>query len=231
MEDQTVFEVITATCPQRSEPKEGSEMVNQFLYNEPLQVIERHDKWWKVRSLIDQYEGWVDPKLIAQCSTTPKTQRQSAFLKHHSDGLYSTLGSFTSLNDKSNTSIIKDATDFLGAPYLWGGKTFMGIDCSGLMQILWGVHGVELPRDASQQVKIGMEIPSVLEAKNGDLAFFENEQGRITHVGIITIEDHKTFIIHASGVVRKDPLDQKGIFQEEKQEYSHFLNTIKRVKQ
>ncbi|MEO0403954.1 MAG: NlpC/P60 family protein [Bacteroidota bacterium] len=229
MEAQYTYEVITATCPQRREPKESSEMVNQLLLGEPLRVIEQLPKWWKVHSIIDQYEGWVDPKLIALTKGELKTLRQSSFLEHLKQGLYSTYGAFSYDQVTPVKSIIEDAEKFIGAPYLWGGKTFMGIDCSGLMQVLWGVHGVELPRDASQQVLLGHEITSIFEAQDGDLAFFENDIGKITHVGIICIEENKSKIIHASGIVRKDTLDQKGIFREEEQDYSHQLNTIKRV--
>lgn len=115
---------------------------------------------------------------------------------------------------------------YLNAPYLWGGKSPLGIDCSGFTQMVYKLCGVKLPRDASQQAMLGETLSFVEEAVEGDLAFFDNEEGNITHVGII-LEDNK--IIHASGKVRIDAIDHYGIFNLDTQKYTHNLRLIKRI--
>ena len=120
----------------------------------------------------------------------------------------------------------KVALRFLNSPYLWGGRSPLGIDCSGLAQILYKCIGIALPRDAYQQAEIGRTVNFAEEATLGDLAFFNNEEGKITHVGMI-LKDKK--IIHASAMVRIDTFDHFGIFNAEMNKYSHQLKIIKRV--
>jgi cell wall-associated NlpC family hydrolase len=122
--------------------------------------------------------------------------------------------------------ITKTTQSFLNAPYLWGGRSLFGIDCSGFTQMVFKLNGLKLPRDAYQQAELGEPLSFVEEAQAGDLAFFDNEEGRITHVGII-LSDNK--IIHASGRVKIDRFDHYGIFNSDTKKYSHNLRVIKRV--
>lgn len=115
---------------------------------------------------------------------------------------------------------------YLNAPYLWGGRTPFGIDCSGFTQMIFRLTGYHLKRDASQQVKQGSEVISLGESSPGDLAFFSNEQGAVTHVGLI-LPDHK--IIHASGFVRIDTLDEQGIRDAGNGMLTHSLSAIRRI--
>lgn len=122
--------------------------------------------------------------------------------------------------------IMDIAMMFLNAPYLWGGKTPFGIDCSGFTQMVYKLNGIKLPRDAYQQAEMGETLSFVEEAEAGDLAFFDNDEGRIVHVGIV-MDNHK--IIHASGKVRIDGFDHQGIFNNDKKDYSHRLRLLKRI--
>ena len=118
------------------------------------------------------------------------------------------------------------ALQFLNSPYLWGGKNPFGIDCSGFSQIIYKALGKNIPRDASQQVNVGNTINFLSDTKAGDLAFFDNEEGIITHVGIIL---DKNEIIHSSAKVRIDKLDQQGIYNQDFKKYTHKLRVIKRI--
>ena len=122
--------------------------------------------------------------------------------------------------------IIDHAIQYLNAPYLWGGKSIMGIDCSGLVQVVYSMCGIQLKRDASEQVESGEIINFITETKAGDLAFFENPEGRIIHVGIL-INSHQ--IIHSSGWVKIESIDSQGIISTQTGEYTHKLRVVKRL--
>lgn len=124
------------------------------------------------------------------------------------------------------TSIIEIAKQYLNAPYLWGGKSIFGIDCSGLVQLVHSIAGISLPRDASQQVEFGQTINFLEEVCEGDLAFFENDESKIIHVGILV---DKANIIHASGWVKIERIDIHGIISKTTNEYTHKLRVIKRL--
>lgn len=145
------------------------------------------------------------------------------------------LGAFSfsfegQLIDCSQKKPVKDLIEtaflFLNAPYLWGGRSPFGIDCSGFTQLVYKLNGYKIPRDASQQVELGNALSFVEEAQPGDLAFFDNEAGHIVHVGIILDNQQ---IIHASGSVRVDKFDHYGIFNSGTKKYSHMLRVIKKI--
>lgn len=121
--------------------------------------------------------------------------------------------------------VVKTAKFFENAPYLWGGRTLFGIDCSGFSQMVYKLLGIQLRRDASQQAEQGEMVGFLAEAQAGDLAFFDNEEGKITHVGVMLGKDQ---IIHAAGKVRIDPIDDQGIYNAELKKYTHKLRIIKR---
>lgn len=128
--------------------------------------------------------------------------------------------------ETNSQNLIPLALQYLNAPYLWGGKSILGIDCSGLVQVVFAMSGFQLDRDASEQAKKGRSIDSLSETKAGDLAFFENSNGKIIHVGIL-LNSHQ--IIHASGWVKVEAVDSTGIISAQTGEYTHKLRVIKRI--
>ncbi len=122
--------------------------------------------------------------------------------------------------------LLESAVTYLHCPYLWGGKTFLGMDCSGFTQIIFKQHGIKLLRDAAQQATQGENIGFISDSRPGDLAFFDHNDGKISHVGLL-IDEHS--IIHCSGSVRIDPVDHQGIFDPVKKAYSHQLRLIRRI--
>jgi len=135
-------------------------------------------------------------------------------------------GSSLALQKPDKSRMIEFAYLFLNAPYQWGGRSLFGIDCSGYTQLIYKMSGYKLPRDAYQQAELGQTLSFVEEAMPGDLAFFDNAEGRIIHVGIL-LEDN--YIIHASGKVRVDRIDHQGIYNPEIRGYTHKLRLIKRI--
>ncbi len=250
---------VYSFIPVRKEPSERSEMITQILFGETFTVLQKETKWAKIKMDYDEYEGWIDAKLIFPVATTEyelwknnkawmvPVPKLNIVLDGSSAPISISAGSRIVFNghDRNNFSIGKNdyfisgkiptqkdlgirevATSLLHTPYLWGGRSSFGIDCSGLSQIVYKINSVKLPRDAYQQIEIGENVSFVEEAKIGDLAFFDNEEGEIVHVGIC-LGGGK--IIHAYGEVREDHLDHQGIFNREQNKYSHKLRVIKRI--
>ena len=125
-----------------------------------------------------------------------------------------------------HSSLTETALQFLNVPYLWGGRTDGGIDCSGLVQVVCKIHGIKMPRDAARQAEPGTVVSFFGEARPGDLIFFSGETERISHTGIYLGSGR---IIHSSGAVRIDRVDHQGIWREDAGRYTHQLRVIKRV--
>ncbi|MBL7137408.1 MAG: C40 family peptidase [Bacteroidales bacterium] len=122
--------------------------------------------------------------------------------------------------------LVEDATMYLHTPYLWGGRSPFGIDCSGLVQMVYRLRQIKLLRDAPQQATQGEVVTLLDEAEPGDIAFFDDEEGNINHVGILA---DRFRIIHASGNVRIDAIDHQGIYDGKQEKYTHKLRLIKRI--
>ena len=237
--------------PMRKENSHQSEMVSQLLYGECYKIVEKRKNWVKIRLEWDGYEGWIDQNQLNKISResfdkiTQSTLKISIDLVNYitteenllfpvligSDlrGLKTLRHRFEGEFErpkKSKKSLISTAYLFLNAPYLWGGKTLLGIDCSAFTQMVYKINGVKLSRDADQQSLQGQTLSFIEESEAGDLAFFDNAEGKITHVGLL-LENHH--IIHASGTVRIDRIDQSGIFNVETQSHSHKLRFIKKM--
>lgn len=241
--------------PLRETANDRSQMVTQLLFGETYSILKQEDKWLFVQIDHDTYEGWIDKKQFTPATTSMQNAALTYDLTHpivinnHHIPLVlgSKLHNFDGINcsiEKQKASynglavqpndfafneerVTKTALKYLHTPYLWGGRSPFGIDCSGFTQNVYQFFAVALPRDAYQQATQGQIVGFAEEAQPGDLAFFDREEdGHIIHVGII-LKDKQ--IIHASGKVRIDPFDHFGIFNKEENKYTHKLRIIKRV--
>ena len=241
--------------PMRSEKSERSEMVSQILFGEVFEILEVDEKWVYVRMLHDRYEGWIDRKMylevteefIGKYKAEVSVLATEVFNIVVKDGDYGNKlvvsgsvfpffdattkkmqigGDTYTLVSKMKDVGIDSLRDLIIGYALMYYNTPYGIDCSGLSQIVYRMAGIDLPRDASQQVTLGQNYSFLEEAMPGDLAFFGDETGAITHVGIIWEQNR---IIHASGRVRVDKIDHQGIFNEDLKRYTHNLKVIKRI--
>ena len=245
-----------ANIPLRLEPSDRSELVSQVLFGEHFVVTEQQPKWVKIKLAYDDYEGWIDVKQYKEITEVQYNFLSENEIALNADLIeYITspdnilmpipLGASLSFLDnnainvenlhfegvkvsgvKSKSELISTAFMYLHAPYLWGGKTPFGIDCSGFTQMVYKLNGYKLLRDASQQATQGEALSFIEESEPGDLAFFDNEEGNIIHVGIIM---ENNYIIHASGKVRIDRLDHLGIYNAELNRHTHKLRVIKKI--
>ncbi len=239
-----------SNIPVRREPESKSEMVSQLLFGEAFEVVENINGWTNIISKYDNYTGWINSKQFKMLESTIQHETTSNIFPFieasSSQGKIMILAGSSLPNIIDNICIINNieytfaqqnknllfsdietiATQYENVPYLWGGRTPFGIDCSGFTQIVYKQIGVSLKRDAHQQAEQGELVSFKEECKCGDLAFFDNDEGRITHVGIM-LNSNK--IIHASGKVRIDEMDNYGVMNKEENQYSHKLRIIKRM--
>ena len=237
--------------PLRFEASDKSELVSQLLYGDHFKILEKRKNWSKIRLGYDDYEGYIDNKQFVEISEKEFQDLDSSkpiystdlveFVQDKNNQLLpvllgSTLNCLKILDHKFDgnsctgikpkNTLIETASLYLNTPYLWGGKSPFGIDCSGFTQMVYKVNGFKLLRDASQQATQGEVLSFIEESEPGDLAFFDNVEGEIIHVGIIL---KNNYIIHANGSVRIDRLDQSGIYNQELNKHTHKLRVIKKI--
>ncbi len=235
----------------RRENSHECELVSQLLYGDCFIILSEKNEWLQIKSLDDSYTGWVNNnqvKEISKINAEKITFDDKIFSTRLIDYIETDENKLSSIvlgsnigackyfghkydnpkNKKTNTkqNLIKVASLYLNSPYLWGGKTPFGIDCSGLTQMIYRINGYRIPRDANQQSEFGDTLSFIDESEPGDLAFFDDKEGKITHVGMLL---ENNYILHAHGRVRIDGIDQTGIFNMEKQKHSHKLRIIKKI--
>jgi len=238
--------------PVRMQPADASEMVSQVLFGEYFKILEERGKWSRIRIAFDSCEGWVSNNQIQQIDET-KYEEQFDHTPVYSGDLIEFIGTEggnlihipmgSSLNYatreerssfeghtvsgiKDKPEIVKTAALYLNTPYLWGGKTPFGIDCSGLTQMVYMLNGHFLKRNAAQQATQGEALSFIEESEPGDLAFFDDNEGNIIHVGIM-MQDN--YIIHVNGKVRIDRIDHSGIYNVDLRKHTHQLRVIKKI--
>jgi cell wall-associated NlpC family hydrolase len=241
--------------PLRSGPSHRAEMLSQVLFGEKYQVLDQSGHWFKIITLFDNYTGWIDINHIQQTEDKEKGTNRTlnrSLLCYKNDktkmvleagceiynpdfenkkftigkNIYTTSSDFSSSFITTSDSFADLAMKFINSPYIWGGRIPSGIDCSGFTQLVYKIRGIAIPRDSWQQAEKGTSISFIDEVIPGDLVFFDNERGRISHVGMIL---SKGLVIHASGRVRIDTIDHQGIYKREIKGYSHHLRTIRRI--
>ncbi|GAC1386258.1 MAG: C40 family peptidase [Ginsengibacter sp.] len=226
--------------------------MSQILFGELCEVIAKNENLWvKIKCDYDGYEGWIpeshlDYDFEINSKEHHLTLNDITILNFDKQNMALPIGANLNLPEKfvskhhiefsvnleagnhilSPGALLEIAMRYINTTYHWGGKSNFGIDCSGFVQMVFKYFNVKLPRDAYQQAEKGLDIGFLAEAKPGDLAFFDNEAGKITHVGIL-LNDHE--IIHASGKVRIDKIDSSGIINSSSQKRTHKLRMIKRI--
>ncbi|WP_332737432.1 C40 family peptidase [Flavihumibacter sp.] len=246
-----IYIPVVAVCPVRAAADHRSEMTSQLLLGEQVHILDEINKEWLfIRSIHDGYEGWCQKIQLASLTDDSVSikgyfsgtagvanvngQPMPVFLGTPvyeatiNGGGYSISFEGLSITPSGadiRTILYQHALEYLNTSYLWGGRTTAGIDCSGFAQMVYRHAGIHLLRDAYLQATEGMSVGFLQEAKCGDLAFFEEDDGRITHVGIL-LNDHE--IIHASGKVRIDSIDHAGIINRDTGKRTHQLRIIKR---
>lgn len=221
-----------ACVPIRKEAGSVHEMVSQLLYGETYLVLQKQNGWIRIECDDDGYQGWIS----ANQHTINADETYDKGICHELVKSITNNNSIINITAGASLpgapqpltweNIYQQALLYINAPYLWGGRSPFGIDCSGLMQVLYKSVGYKLLRDAEQQATQGTTIDFVAMTKPGDLVFFDNDAGKITHVGMVWLDGQ---IIHAHGKVRIDKLDQNGIFNIDTHAYSHKLRIIKRL--
>lgn len=220
--------------------------------------VSKDKLWLRIHVYYDQCEGWIDVRqhhaiskeyydYINRADFKITTDPTSTILYNKSplmilmgsiipisgselfkmEEQFAFNGDSKSLGVKREVEFLKTvAVKYLNAPFQWGGKTLFGIDDAGLVQMVYKICGYRLGRTVEEQMRQGRHVNGFAEALPGDLVFLSSAKGRTDHVGIL-LDSEK--VIHASGKVRTDYLNEEGILNLDTRIYTHTLNEIRRI--
>lgn len=220
--------------------------------------VSKDGKWLHIAVYYDQSEGWIDARqhhaitrehyeYINRADFKITTDLATSILYNKSPLLiligsiipisgselfkmeeqFAFNGDSKSLGLKRDAEFLKvTAQKYLNAPFQWGGKNPFGLDASGFVQMTFKICGYRLGRTLLEQSRHGREVKSFPDALPGDLAFFTPKGEKGIHAGIFLERDK---IIHASGKVRTDYINEEGILNLETKVYSHYLSGIRRI--
>lgn len=244
---------LLGAVPIRQSAESIAPMTSQLLFGDTFKIKEERKYWSRVETLFDKFEGWVsnlqlrklsdeEYNKLSKINSTSLNADLMAFVSENDHGSlqpiplgaqianckifnYDFDGQLSNTN-KSKKDLVAIALYYLNTPFLSGGMTPMGIDNSGFTQMVYRFAGHALKRSVEQQSEQGVPLSFIEESEPGDLAFFDDKDGNINHVGII-LKDN--YIIHAYGKVRIDRIDHTGIFDATAKRYTHQLRVIKKI--
>ncbi len=211
-------------APLREKNTHSSQMVSQLLYGMGYEVLQSENKWLKIKVLFDGYEGYLHRAQHLEVpwnslQTSKKVVADTLF----TNGIVVLPGSEVACDEEAQCkSVLELWQSWLNVPYLWGGISIWGTDCSGFIQTIFKIAGTALPRDSKDQATIGQPV-EWHHRQEGDLLFFGDE--KITHTALLLEKDH---IVHCYGRVRCDKLVAEGILTQEFG-LTHSLKAIRRV--
>ncbi|GAA4322971.1 C40 family peptidase [Pontixanthobacter gangjinensis] len=241
-----------STVPLRATSSHQAEMTSQLLYGEHFKILEERAHWSRIRNSFDDFEAWIDNKQYRKIEEDDYFQLEESqsllstdLIEYVTDesGLLMPipLGAVLNYSGKLNHSfegektrprlthkdnLINTAVLYLNSPHISGGKSPFGIDNSGLTQMVYKLNGCQIKRNAADQAKQGEALSFIEESEPGDLAFFDDNEGVINHVGLMMKDN---YVIHVDGKVRVDRIDHSGIFNAELRKHTHKLRVIKKI--
>lgn len=226
------YQTKVSVLPVMAEASNQSVMISQMLFGETCEVTGKELNFAHIRTDFDGTEGFVDFQCLEPETETEKTVITVPYqsVEMQQGAVLLSIGSeipkekITETGERSNIADL--ALKFLNVPFMQGGRSFFGTDAAAFVQLIFKVTGYKLPRTVTEQAEHGKVLDFLGESADGDLAFFEDEDGQINHVGVVL---NSSEVVHCFGKVRKDQLDTAGIYNRDLKKHTHKLRFIRRI--